>query len=135
MATDPFVAPPAPSLLARGVAAAVERAVLIGSVALILVAAWIGGAESAEDPVYRIEFADGVVTPSRIEVPADRRIELLLVNKGTTPAEFESLTLRKEKVLAPDSSTSMVIKGLDPGEYPFFDDFHPEAPPAVLVAK
>lgn len=108
---------------------------LIGSIALLLVAAWIGGSEAAEDPVYRIEFADGVMTPSRIEVPADTRFELLLVNKGKTPAEFESLPLRKEKVLAPDTSSTMVIKGLDPGEYPFFDDFHPDAPPAVLVAK
>lgn len=89
----------------------------------------------AADPVFRIEFDDGKMTPSRIEVPADTRFELELVNKGKTPAEFESLPLRKEKVLAPESSSSMVIKGLDPGEYSFFDDFHPDAPPAVLVAK
>lgn len=119
----------------RGLAFAVERVAMIASVALLLIAAWVGGAQSAEDPVFRIEFADGVVTPSRLEVPADKRIELLLVNKGKTPAEFESLPLRKEKVLAPGTESSMIIKGLDAGEYPFFDDFHPEAPPAVLVAK
>ena len=121
--------------MARGLAFVVERAALVVSLALILAAAWIGGAQSADDPVFRIEFADGVVTPSRIEVPADTRIELLLVNKGTTPAEFESLPLRKEKVLAPGTSSSMVIKGLDPGEYPFFDDFHPDAPPAVQIGR
>lgn len=75
------------------------------------------------------------MTPVRIEVPADTRIELQLVNAGKTPAEFESLPLRKEKVIAPGVTTDMVIKGLDPGEYPFFDDFHPDAPPAVLIAK
>jgi hypothetical protein len=89
----------------------------------------------ADDPVFRIEFNDGAMTPQRLEVPADTRFELELVNKGKTPAEFESLPLRKEKVLAPESSSSMVIKGLEPGEYSFFDDFHPDAPPAVLVAK
>ena len=130
MATDP-----APSALARGFAFVAERAVMVASLALLLVAAWVGGAQSAEDPVFRIEFADGVMTPSRLDVPADKRIELLLVNKGKTPAEFESLPLRKEKVLAPGTESTMVIKGLDPGEYPFFDDFHPDAPPAVLVAK
>lgn len=108
---------------------------MIATLALLLAATWAGGARSAEDPVFRIEFADGVMTPSRLEVPADKRIELLLVNKGKTPAEFESLPLRKEKVLAPGTESSMIIKGLDPGEYPFFDDFHPDAPPAVLVAK
>jgi hypothetical protein len=29
----------------------------------------------------------------------------------------------------------MVIRTLDAGEYSFFDDFHPNAAPAVLVAK
>lgn len=93
------------------------------------------GQAHAGDPVFRIVFEDGKVTPLRIEVPADTRIELQLVNAGKTPAEFESLPLRKEKVIAPGVTTDMVIKGLDPGEYPFFDDFHPDAPPAVLIAK
>ncbi|QCG99351.1 cupredoxin domain-containing protein (plasmid) [Azospirillum sp. TSA2s] len=93
------------------------------------------GQAHAADPVFRIVFEDGKMTPLRIEVPADTRIELQLVNAGKTPAEFESLPLRKEKVIAPGVTTDMVIKGLDPGEYPFFDDFHPDAPPAVLIAK
>ncbi len=56
-------------------------------------------------------------------------------NAGATPAEFESRELRKEKVLGPGVTSTLVIRTLDPGEYDFFDDFHPEAPPAVLVAK
>jgi heme/copper-type cytochrome/quinol oxidase subunit 2 len=93
------------------------------------------GIVRADDPVFRIVFEDGKMTPSRLVVPADTRIELELVNAGKTPAEFESLPLRKEKVIAPGVTTSMVIKGLDPGEYSFFDDLHPDAPPAVLVAE
>ena len=89
----------------------------------------------AEDPTFRIEFKDGVVTPKRIEVPAKTRIVLELVNSGSTPAEFESKELRKEKVLAPGSSSSLVLRALDPGEYEFIDDFHPETPASVLVAK
>ncbi|WP_343287128.1 cupredoxin domain-containing protein [Azospirillum oryzae] len=106
-------------------------------VAPILVGAVSGlsGQAYAGDPVFRIVFEDGKMTPLRIDVPADTRIELQLVNTGKTPAEFESLPLRKEKVIAPGVTTDMVIKGLDPGEYPFFDDFHPDAPPAVLIAK
>ena len=88
-----------------------------------------------DDPVFRIELKDGVVTPKRLEVPANRRIVLELHNTGTTPAEFESKDLRKEKVLAPGTSSTLVIRTLDPGEYDFFDDFHLDQPPAVLVAK
>jgi hypothetical protein len=103
-----------------------------------LLAVGLCGATSATaegDPSFKIEFKDGTVNPSRLEVPANRRIVLELSNIGETPAEFESLELRKEKVLAPGSSSSLVIRTLDPGEYNFFDDFHPGSPPAVIVAK
>jgi len=107
--------------------------VAIGAIAALLVAPTLGHVE--EDPVFRIEFKDGVVTPRRLEVPAKRRFKLELHNLGQTPAEFESRELRKEKVLAPGVSSTLVIRTLDPGEYEFFDDFHLDAPPAVLVAK
>ena len=51
------------------------------------------------------------------------------------PGYWESVPLRKEKVIGPGVTTSMVIKYLEPGEYSFFDDFHPDAPPALLIAK
>lgn len=94
-----------------------------------------GGIARADDPVFRIEFNDGIVTPKRLEVPAKRRFTLELHNVGRTPAEFESRELRKEKVLAAGTVSTLVIRTLDPGEYPFFDDFHPDSPSAVLVAK
>ena len=88
-----------------------------------------------EEQVFQIEFKDGVVVPQRLEVPANRPFRLHLINAGETPAEFESNELRKEKVLAPKSASMLVFRTLDPGEYAFFDDFHPDAPKAVLVAK
>ena len=92
-------------------------------------------ARAEDEPTFRIEFNDGKVTPERLEVPAGRRIVLDLHNIGKSPAEFESRELRKEKVLAPESRSTLVIRTLDPGAYDFFDDFHPDAPPAVLIAK
>jgi hypothetical protein len=87
-----------------------------------------------DDPVFTITFNDGVVTPQRLEVPAEKRFEIRLINGGKTPAEFESVPLSKEKVVGPGVTTFIVIKYLDPGEYSFFDDFHPDAAPAVLIA-
>lgn len=92
-------------------------------------------ARAEELPAFRIEFKDGVITPRRIEVPANRPFKLDLHNTGEAPAEFESHELRREKVLAPHSASFLVIRRLDPGEYKFFDDFHLDAPPGVLVAK
>lgn len=94
-----------------------------------------GFALGEDEPVFSIVFADGKMEPLRLEVPANKRFRLELHNNGAAPAEFESAELRKEKVIAPNSTTTLVFKTLDPGEYKFFDDFHPEAAPAVLVAK
>jgi len=89
----------------------------------------------AEDmPEFRIEMTDGVIKPARLTVPANRPFRLDIHNRGKTPAEFESLVLHKEKVLPAETNVTMVFRKLSPGEYDFFDDFHPEAK-AVLVAE
>jgi hypothetical protein len=116
-------------------AAALRGRSMAGLATAVLLLIGLGSGHAAEDPVFRIEFKDGTVTPRRLEVPANRRFALELHNTGDTPAEFESRELRKEKVLAPGSTSVLVIRTLDPGEYDFFDDFHADAPPAVLVAR
>ncbi len=88
-----------------------------------------------EDPVFEVHFSNGVVSPSVIEVPANTRFKLELHNDGSTPIEFESIPLRKEKVLAPGASSFLVFRSLREGNYAFFDDFHLDMPPAALVAR
>ena len=92
-------------------------------------------ASAEEEPTFRIEFKDGAVAPALVEVPAGRRFRLELVNVGLSPIEFESTELRKEKVVPPGATSVLVIRTLDAGEYAFFDDFHPGAAAAKLVAK
>ncbi len=103
--------------------------------ALLALALLAPQALHAEEPTFQVTFENGKIEPLRIEVPAKTRIRLELINKGDTPAEFESKPLRLEKVLAPHSQSVLVIRTLDPGEYPFFDDFHPDAPQAIVVAR
>lgn len=84
---------------------------------------------------FKLEMADGKFKPARIEVPAGQRIKIEIHNVGKTAAEFESVELRKEKVLAPGAQSFVVIAPLRPGEYKFFDDFHLNMPQGVIVAK
>lgn len=107
-------------------------AFLIAAAALLTTAATV----HADDlPVFRIALRDGLIIPDRVEVPANTRFKLELRNTGITPVEFESLELRKEKVLGPGVVSFIVIRNLAPGEYRFFDEFHPETGQAVLVAQ
>lgn len=89
----------------------------------------------ADDPTFKLDIKDGVITPLELEVPANTRIRLEVTNSGTTPAEFESVQLKKEKVIAGGNTTVMVIRNLDPGTYDFFDDFHIDLPHAKITAK
>ncbi len=107
---------------------------------LLLVAALMllaGPAPSiAEElPTFVLEFEDGKITPLRLEVPARTRFKIELRNKGKSAAEFEMEKPHKEKVLAPGAQSSVVFKTLDPGDYEFIDEFHPEAPKGVIVAR
>jgi hypothetical protein len=93
-----------------------------------------GIAHAADLPTFKLEMNDGKLNPERIEVPAGQRIKIEVHNIGKGAAEFESIQLRKEKVLAPGADSFVVIAPLTPGEYKFFDDFHQTAQ-GVIVAK
>lgn len=82
------------------------------------------GARADEMPVIEVTLNDGVVTPQHIEVEAGKPFKLEIHNIGTTAAEFESLRLYKEKVLAPGAKSFLVFRKLSPGTYPFYEEFH-----------
>ncbi|HXH01831.1 MAG TPA: cupredoxin domain-containing protein [Candidatus Competibacteraceae bacterium] len=88
-----------------------------------------------ELPVFKLEVRDGVFAPTRLEVPAGTKFKIELHNTGSSAIEFESKPLRKEKVLGPGAQSFVVIHGLEPGEYPFFDEFHQDIGQGVIVAR
>lgn len=109
----------------------------LAAMSLAVSAGWIASAASAQAadlPTFKLEMNDGKLNPARIEVPAGQRFKIEVHNIGKGAAEFESLQLRKEKVLAPGADSFVVIAPLDAGEYKFFDDFHQTAQ-GVIVAK
>lgn len=95
----------------------------------------IPAAQAADLPTFPLVLTDGKLSSARIEVPAGQRIKIEIKNAGSSAAEFESIQLRKEKVLAPGATSFVVIAPLSPGEYKFFDDFHQATAQGVIVAK
>ncbi len=108
----------------------------LARVAVAFALAVVAAGALADDVVkVRIVARDGIFTPANLEVPAGQRIKIEIVNEGRTPMEFESLPLKVEKVLGPGATSSVVINPLKPGQYPFFDEFHPDTSKGVIVAK
>ena len=72
-----------------------------------------------------ITIRDHQFVPAEVSVPANAKVELNVRNEQATPAEFESNSLHREKVVPPGGGISVFIGPLSPGRYEFFDDFHP----------
>jgi hypothetical protein len=72
------------------------------------------------------------VEPRR--APAGQPLTILLKNLDASPAEFESKTLRVEKVVVGGGQVTINIRPLAAGRYRFFDDFH-ETTQGFLVVE
>ena len=88
-----------------------------------------------ELPTFAVVAKDGLLLPARIEVPAGRRVKLVLKNEGRNPVEFENLDMRVEKVLAPGATSFVIVPSLKAGSYRFVDEFHPATGQMLLIAK
>jgi len=86
----------------------------------------------ADVPVIEIEIRDHLFYPAEIVVPANTKVKLLITNQDSTPEEFESYELNREKVINGNSKTVIFIGPLTPGEYPFFGEFSPRTAQGML---
>ena len=83
---------------------------------------------------YKLILKDHLFYPAEIIVPANTKLKLLIENQDSTPEEFDSFDLNREKVMYPNRSSVIYIGPLSPGRYEFFGEFSPNtARGAVLV--
>ena len=71
--------------------------------------------------------------PVEIHAPANVPIELRVKNFDSAPMEFESVSLRVEKVVTGNGEGIIRLRPLAPGRYEFFDDFHQETRGALVT--
>ena len=90
---------------------------------------------AAQDPAYTLVIKDHQFQPTEIEVPAGQKIALTVKNNDSTPEEFESTELRREKVVAGGEEITVYIGPLKPGKYEFFGDFNPKTARGHIVVK
>jgi plastocyanin len=89
---------------------------------------------SAQEASYAITIRDGRFDPSTLNVKAGVKFKLTVTNATAKSAEFESAELNREKVIPAGTSGSLYIGPLEPGTYPFFDDFN-QSNRGQIVAK
>jgi hypothetical protein len=88
-----------------------------------------------EAVTLHISIKDHRFQPSELKAPANRPITLAVRNLDPTPEEFESRTLRVEKVVAGNSQITVQLRPLSPGRYKFYGDFNQATAQGAITAE
>jgi RPA family protein len=100
--------------------------------AILLLTPLIGLAADGDNTLV---IKDHKFEPAELVIPAGEKVRLFIVNKDTSPEEFESYSLNREKVVAGNGTIKMYIGPLQPGRYPFIGEFNQATAQGVIVAK
>ena len=109
---------------------------LAGMAATVLAWGWAIAPAHTQDVIeVTITVKDHAFNPAQIEIPAGKAVALRVKNLDSSPMEFESKSLRVEKVLTGNGEALINIRPQKPGRYEFFDDFHAATTKGVVVVK
>jgi plastocyanin domain-containing protein len=106
--------------------------VIIATVVLVLGAAPSRAQQATE---ISISVKNNKFEPSEIEVPANTPVRIKVKNLDSKPMEFESKSLKVEKIVPGSSEATINVRAQKPGRYEFYDDFHEDTTRGALVVK
>lgn len=89
----------------------------------------------ADDLAYKIELKNRTMNPNVLEVPANTAFTIEVVNADNTAEEFESNSLKIEKIIPPKRTAKFKLKALTPGEYEIFGEFHMDTCQGKIIVK
>jgi len=93
------------------------------------------GASSAADDSYTLTIKDHRFEPSQLDLPAGKKLKLLVKNLDPTPEEFESRDLKREKIIPGKGQALIPIGPLKSGSYKFAGEYHEATAQGQIVAK
>lgn len=91
------------------------------------------GASAQQAAAISIAVRGGRFAPSEIHAPANRPLTISVKNLDGAAIEFESVSLRVEKIVAPGAQGAVRVRPLAAGRYEFFDDFHQQTRGTLVV--
>ena len=74
-------------------------------------------------------------SPAEIHVRANAPSVIAMNNEDATAEEFDSKSLKVEKVVAGNSTGNVHLRPLSPGRYPFMGEFHSSTAQGVVIAE
>ena len=95
----------------------------------------LSGLVFAADQEVTLVIENHQMKPSTIEIPADTKIKLIMVNKDNSTEESESYDLAREKIVPANSTTDLYIGPLKPGIYKFHGELNPKTAHGEIIVK
>ena len=89
----------------------------------------------AEEPILNISIQNHAFSSDTLEAPAGQKFKILVKNLDTTPEEFDSDDLHREKLVPAGKEITIHLGPLKPGSYAFKGDFHPKTAHATLIVR
>ena len=108
--------------------------VLAGVLAASL-CAFAAAANAQQATEIQLSYKDKKFDPAEITAPANTPIVIKLKNLDAKAMEFESKTLRVEKVVAGSTDATINVRAQKPGRYEFFDEYNEKDARGALVVK
>ncbi len=114
----------------------ITRAGYAAAITAGLVAALLASERSPhaqESATLAVVVENNRFRPAELVSPAHRPIIIRVRNLDAKPVEFESVSLRVEKIVGAGSEVDISVRALEPGRYEFVDDFHQQNRGVLVV--
>lgn len=102
---------------------------------LLFLLMFIPGLAFSQTPEFKLVIKEHRFTPTELRVPANKKVKLVVSNEDSTPEEFESHSMNREKVIPGRARATIYIGPLRPGRYPFEGEFNSATAKGVVIAE
>ncbi len=88
-----------------------------------------------KDEFFEVDLAikNHKFEPEIIYAPIMKKIKIHITNMDNTIEEFESIDLKREKIIPSKSTVTVILAPLKKGEYKFFGEFHEESAKGKII--
>lgn len=112
-----------------------QRRFFAARIGAFMAAGLLAASAGAAEPEITLVIKGHRFEPAELQVPANKRLKLTVRNQDTTPEEFESHSLNREKLIPAGGTVAIYVGPLEPGRYEFFGEFNPSGARGALIAR
>jgi hypothetical protein len=110
-------------------------AVSISMIATPALADFLLVAPALADAPIVVHLKNHKFSPSVIKVKANKPAMIILYNDDDSADEFDSSSLKIERVVPGHNKGNIRLRALAPGKYPFMGEFHAATAQGVVIAE